>query len=48
MSRKTEGKLYARPTLQKRRRLSDVTESDSILVTGRSVQPKGGCFSNNR
>lgn len=47
MARKTVQKPYAKPALQKRQRLTDVTESDSIIVTG-SAGVKGGCFSKSR
>jgi len=40
-------KPYVKPILRKRDRLSEVTESDTIVVTGQPL-PKGGCFSNSR
>jgi hypothetical protein len=46
MARKCARKPYAKPVLQKRRRLVDVTEAGNVLVTGVSI--KGGCFSNKR
>jgi hypothetical protein len=45
---RTARKRYVRPTLRKGRRLSDVTEGGNVFVTGGSVTPKGGCFSNRR
>jgi hypothetical protein len=47
MPREDSRKPYAKPVLQKRRRLRDVTESPTVLVTG-TPAPKGGCFSNKR
>jgi hypothetical protein len=47
VAEKTTRKPYAKPVLQKRRRLTDVTEASDTLITGGTL-PKGGCFSNNR
>jgi hypothetical protein len=47
MARESAKEPYVKPLLQRRRRLTDVTEGDSIVVTG-APQPKGGCFSNKR
>ena len=47
MADKAARKLYAKPVLQKRRRLTDITEVNNIVITGGPLE-KGGCFSKNR
>ena len=47
VAEKSARRPYAKPVLQKRRRLTDVTEASDTLITGGTL-PKGGCFSNNR
>ena len=44
---KTARKPYAKPVVQKRCRLADVTEASDTFITGQPT-PKGGCFSKSR
>ncbi len=39
---------YAKPSLQRRRRLIESAEGNNIVITGGMTSIKGGCFSNNR
>lgn len=43
-SREPQAKHYTRPELRKREKLGRVTEGVPVVVTGKEVGGKGGCF----